>query len=92
LLCFLACLCFCPSFKTIIVQYKLGKHRSNALELVHRIPVVEVDGDMAICDGGGGGLGHPLEYIALDVPNSINYCKYCSLRYTKSKNSKSSAH
>jgi len=65
------------------LQYKLGKHRSNALELVHKIPIVEVDGEMAICDGGGGALGHPLEYISLQVPGSVEYCKYCSLRYTK---------
>jgi NADH dehydrogenase (ubiquinone) Fe-S protein 6 len=47
---------------------------------------------MAICDGGGGGLGHPLEYISLSYPDSINYCKYCSLRFTKKKGSKSAAH
>ena len=81
-----------PHQVNFLLQYKLGKHRSNALELVHRVPVVEVAGDMAICDGGGGGLGHPLEYISLVVPDSINYCKYCSLRYTKKKGSKSSAH
>ncbi|KAL3912302.1 MAG: hypothetical protein SGARI_001229, partial [Bacillariaceae sp.] len=44
-------------------EYKLGKHRSNALELIEQVPVIEVEGEMAICDGGGGALGHPLEYI-----------------------------
>ena len=74
-------------------QYALGKHRSNALELVQKQPIIEVDGDMAVCDGGGGALGHPLEYIkvgaradltpeeeALGIP-----CIYCGLRYRKKK-------
>mmetsp|Transcript_11735 Transcript_11735/g.14614 ORF Transcript_11735/g.14614 Transcript_11735/m.14614 type:complete len:138 (+) Transcript_11735:101-514(+) len=72
--------------------YKLGKHRSNALELIQKQPVIEVDGDMAVCDGGGGALGHPLEYIK--VGNRADYaspeeeaqgvrCIYCGLRYRK---------
>jgi uncharacterized Zn-finger protein len=67
------------------IQYKLGKHRSNAMELVHKVPIIEVDGNMAICDGGGGALGHPLEYISLARPGAVEYCKYCSLRYTSKK-------
>ena len=65
-------------------KYKLGKHRSNALELIEKVPVVEVEGERAICDGGGGALGHPLEYISLQRPNVIERCKYCGLRF-KSK-------
>ena len=34
-------------------------HRSNAEELVARVPVVEVAGNTAMCDGGGGNMGHP---------------------------------
>ena len=68
-------------------RYKLGKHRSNALELVHKIPPIEVEGEMAVCDGGGGALGHPLEYISLARPGAVEYCKYCGLRYTKKKGS-----
>ena len=66
------------------LQYKQGKHRSNALELVSKQPVIEVDGEMAICDGGGGSLGHPVEYISLQRPGVIETCKYCALKY-KSK-------
>jgi NADH dehydrogenase (ubiquinone) Fe-S protein 6 len=62
------------------------------MELVHKVPVTEVDGHMAICDGGGGALGHPLEYISLSRPGSVEYCKYCALRYTSKKGSSSSAH
>ena len=35
-------------------EYKLGKHRSNALELIEKVPIIEVEGERAICDGGGG--------------------------------------
>jgi NADH dehydrogenase (ubiquinone) Fe-S protein 6 len=62
-------------------EYKLGKHRSNALELIEKHPIVEVEGERAICDGGGGALGHPLEYISLQRPGVVERCKYCGLRF-----------
>lgn len=62
-------------------EFKLGKHRSNALELIEKVPIVEVEGEMAICDGGGGALGHPLEYISLERPGVVERCKYCGLRF-----------
>ena len=65
-------------------QFMLGKHRSNALELIQKVPIIEVEGEMAICDGGGGPLGHPLEYISLQRPGVVERCKYCGLRF-KSK-------
>lgn len=49
------------------------------------MPIVEVDGNMAICDGGGGPLGHPNEYISLAVPGIVETCKYCGIRYTQKK-------
>lgn len=64
-------------------QYEHGVHRSNAEELVNKVPVIEVDGLVAVCDGGGGALGHPLEYIQLHLANKkVNVCKYCGLRFT----------
>ena len=45
---------------------------------------------MAVCDGGGGALGHPLEYIKLgkraDYGDDFKEedgvpCIYCGLRY-----------
>mmetsp|Transcript_49528 Transcript_49528/g.55306 ORF Transcript_49528/g.55306 Transcript_49528/m.55306 type:complete len:134 (-) Transcript_49528:176-577(-) len=62
-------------------EFKLGKHRSNALELIMKVPIVEVEGEMAVCDGGGGALGHPLEYISLQRPGIVERCKYCGLRF-----------
>mmetsp|Transcript_31021 Transcript_31021/g.23070 ORF Transcript_31021/g.23070 Transcript_31021/m.23070 type:complete len:111 (-) Transcript_31021:21-353(-) len=64
--------------------YKHGKFRSNAAELVTKQPVIEVEGHVAVCDGGSGALGHPLEYIQLDtVKDEPQICKYCGLRYKK---------
>ncbi len=36
-------------------------HRSNAMELISKVPVVEVAANVAMCDGGGGATGHPIE-------------------------------
>ena len=48
-----------------------------------QVPVIEVEGNVAVCNGGGGALGHPVEYIQLNtvVPGEIGECKYCGLRY-----------
>ena len=61
-------------------------HRSNAEELIAMQPVIEVDGHVACCDGGGGSLGHPLEYMQLDKVNreAPATCKYCGLRFVMS--------
>ncbi|CAM9326717.1 unnamed protein product [Heterosigma akashiwo] len=69
------------SFAT--VPYAYGLHRSNAEELIAKVAPIEVDGHIAVCDGGGGALGHPLEYIQLDTKDltAPQTCKYCGLRY-----------
>eukprot|EP00816_Leptocylindrus_hargravesii_P002643 CAMPEP_0196811126 /NCGR_PEP_ID=MMETSP1362-20130617/16966_1 /TAXON_ID=163516 /ORGANISM="Leptocylindrus danicus, Strain CCMP1856" /LENGTH=116 /DNA_ID=CAMNT_0042186381 /DNA_START=14 /DNA_END=364 /DNA_ORIENTATION=- len=65
-------------------QYTLGKHRSNALELLDKQPIIEVDSDTAVCDGGGGALGHPIEYIQLaHMGGEPNACKYCGLKFVR---------
>ena len=62
--------------------YEHGHHRSNAEELVNKVPVIEVDGMTAVCDGGGGALGHPVEYIQLNtISKNPAICKYCGLRF-----------
>jgi NADH dehydrogenase (ubiquinone) Fe-S protein 6 len=49
---------------------------------VNAVPVIEVDGTIAVCDGGGGALGHPIEYIKLDGRNGAPVsCIYCGLKY-----------
>ena len=39
-----------------------------------------VDGDSVACDGGGGVLGHPLVYLAIDKSGQAD-CPYCSRRF-----------
>ncbi|KAL3800102.1 hypothetical protein ACHAWO_012318 [Cyclotella atomus] len=65
-------------------HYKLGKHRSNALKLVNKVPPIEVEGDMAICDGAGGALGHPIEYIKVGYHGGkpVSYI-YCGLKFVQ---------
>jgi NADH dehydrogenase (ubiquinone) Fe-S protein 6 len=59
-------------------------HRSNAEALVNKVPVILVQGSTAICEGGGGALGHPVEYIQLETRRGTpSTCKYCGLRYAK---------
>lgn len=66
--------------------YKEGIHRSNAQKLVNKVPVIEVPSTVAVCDGGSGALGHPVEYIQLDtVSNEPAVCKYCGLRFKMGK-------
>ncbi|RLN48731.1 hypothetical protein BBJ28_00001454 [Nothophytophthora sp. Chile5] len=61
----------------------VNRHRSDAELRIAKVPVVEVAGSVAVCDGGGGALGHPLEYIQLDTVkhNTPQTCKYCGVRY-----------
>ena len=50
------------------------------------MPVVDVAGEVAMCDGGGGATGHPIEYIKLELregAGAINTCKYCGVRYRR---------
>lgn len=58
-------------------------HRSNAQELIARVPVIEVAGKVAMCDGGGGATGHPIEFVKLDKRDgaSPTVCKYCGLLF-----------
>ncbi|KAI9915222.1 hypothetical protein PsorP6_007305 [Peronosclerospora sorghi] len=61
----------------------INRHRSDAELRIAKVPVVELASSVAVCDGGGGALGHPAEYIQLDTRelNSPQTCKYCGLRY-----------
>ncbi|KMS93614.1 hypothetical protein BVRB_029700, partial [Beta vulgaris subsp. vulgaris] len=54
-----------------------------AIDLIDQVPPVKVKAYVAVCDGGGGPLGHPVEYIMLDTrePNKIETCKYCGARF-----------
>ena len=54
------------------------------MQQIAKIPVIEVKGNSAVCDGGGGALGHPIEYIQLNtLSKEPQVCKNCGLRYIK---------
>jgi len=55
-------------------QYPDGPFRSNAEQLIAKVPVIEVEKMFAVCTGGGGSLGHPTEYIQLNtvVPHTVS--------------------
>ncbi|KAL4172237.1 hypothetical protein KRP22_007404 [Phytophthora ramorum] len=61
----------------------VNRHRSDAEQRIAKVPIVEVANSVAVCDGGGGALGHPVEYIQLDTRkhNTPQTCKYCGVRY-----------
>jgi uncharacterized Zn-finger protein len=44
--------------------------------MLDTIEVFYVDGDSAVCDGGGGVLGHPRVYLAIDRSGRAS-CPYC---------------
>ncbi|KAJ2957498.1 hypothetical protein NQZ79_g6814 [Umbelopsis isabellina] len=53
-----------------------------AIELIKEEPVHFVSERIAVCNGGGGALGHPKIYINLDQPGS-HPCGYCGIRFER---------
>jgi uncharacterized Zn-finger protein len=47
---------------------------------MHPFEIIEVDGTVAACNGGGGALGHPRVYLNLGSAGQIE-CPYCSRLY-----------
>lgn len=60
-----------------------AKWSSDAMARIAAAPVTFVPGRLATCDGGGGALGHPLEFIKLDSPYPA-VCKYCGAKFQSS--------
>ena len=50
-------------------------------ESVNSVEPIKVHGLVARCDGGGGALGHPVEFIKLSRTGEPAVCKYCQLRF-----------
>jgi NADH dehydrogenase (ubiquinone) Fe-S protein 6 len=59
------------------------QNQRTAQEYIDDVPVVEVDGPTAICDGGDPRLGHPIQFIQLNTVRQGKpaTCKYCGLRF-----------
>ncbi|KAG2581762.1 hypothetical protein PVAP13_6KG063300 [Panicum virgatum] len=67
-----------------VVGSHTAKWMQSPMELINEVPPIKVDGRIAVCEGAaeGVGLGHPIEYICLDLA-APNVCKYCGLRYVQ---------
>ncbi|KAI6133057.1 ubiquinone oxidoreductase 20 kd subunit [Pisolithus croceorrhizus] len=63
-----------PRFEQTAME--LQPNPLSALELIANEPVRIVQGRRAVCDGGGGPLGHPKIFINLDKPGP-HACGYC---------------
>ncbi|PFH54469.1 hypothetical protein AMATHDRAFT_72268 [Amanita thiersii Skay4041] len=57
-----------PRFEQTAME--LQPNPLSAMQLIANEPVRQVQGRKAVCDGGGGPLGHPKIYINLDQPGS----------------------
>jgi len=42
--------------------------------------MIHVDNRSVACDGGGGALGHPRVFLAIDQSDRVD-CPYCGLRF-----------
>ncbi|CED84818.1 NADH:ubiquinone oxidoreductase, NDUFS6/13 kDa subunit [Phaffia rhodozyma] len=65
-------------FEQTLLEYQ--PKPESAMEMISQVPVIMVHGRKAVCDGGGGALGHPKVYINLDQPGPRS-CGYCGVRY-----------
>jgi NADH dehydrogenase (ubiquinone) Fe-S protein 6 len=59
------------------------ENEKTPMEFIAEVAPIVVDATTAVCDGGGGALGHPIEYIQLNKinVNEPETCKYCGLRF-----------
>ena len=48
-------------------------------------PLLVHSAQVAMCDGGGGATGHPIEYVKLELRegHAAVPCKYCGVRYRR---------
>jgi len=67
-----------PRFEQTVME--LQPNPLSAMELIANEPIRLVHGRKAVCDGGGGPLGHPKIYINLDQPGP-RPCGYCGIRF-----------
>ena len=67
-----------PRFEQAVME--LQPNPLSAMEMINQEPIRLVQGRKAVCDGGGGPLGHPKVYINLDKPGPKG-CGYCGIRF-----------
>ncbi|KAK4362798.1 hypothetical protein RND71_018039 [Anisodus tanguticus] len=57
--------------------------KKSPMELINEVPPIKVEGRISACEGDTNpALGHPIEYICLDLPEPA-VCKYCGLRFVQ---------
>ncbi|KAL2921418.1 NADH dehydrogenase [ubiquinone] iron-sulfur protein 6 mitochondrial [Bienertia sinuspersici] len=56
------------------------KSKKSPMQLINEVPPIKVEGRIAVCEGAKNPLGHPVEFICLDLDTPA-ICKYCGLRY-----------
>lgn len=56
-----------------------------ASKYAKEVPIIVVDYHTAMCNGGGGSLGHPRVFINLDKssPQDPAVCEYCSQTFVQ---------
>ncbi|KAH7348687.1 hypothetical protein BKA65DRAFT_501153 [Rhexocercosporidium sp. MPI-PUGE-AT-0058] len=67
-----------PRFEQTIMELQPAPYA--AIDLIHQQPVRWTHDRVAVCDGGGGPLGHPRIFINTDKPQ-ICPCEYCGLPF-----------
>lgn len=55
---------------------------ADALNAVPPPEIIVVDGHRAVCDGGGGALGHPKVYLEMGEDDFVE-CGYCDRRFVR---------
>ncbi|CAO2832330.1 unnamed protein product [Amaranthus hypochondriacus] len=61
-------------------KWMQNKNKKSPMELINEVPPIKVEGRIAACEGAKNPLGHPIEFICLDLDTPA-ICKYCGLRY-----------
>ncbi|XP_058183019.1 NADH dehydrogenase [ubiquinone] iron-sulfur protein 6, mitochondrial [Rhododendron vialii] len=56
--------------------------KKSPMELINEVPPIKVEGRIVACEAGNPALGHPIEFICLDLDEPA-ICKYCGLRYVQ---------
>ncbi|XP_055825156.1 NADH dehydrogenase [ubiquinone] iron-sulfur protein 6, mitochondrial [Solanum dulcamara] len=58
--------------------------KKSPMELINEVPPIKIEGRIVACEGDTPALGHPIEYICLDLPEPA-ICKYCGLRFVQDR-------
>lgn len=78
-------LCIC-CFPLLSATLLFPQQNKTSMEYIAEVPVIDVDGVTAICDGGDTFGGHPRVFMQLNnSQGKPATCKYCGLRYQMKK-------